>query len=215
MKRVIFTLLLLFIGPLVAFGAAQLSQVPMRSMVVDWYQKYPTVAFSANDLVDGPIRQRLKSGLPQTFVTRIFAFRERQERNPVAVSMLSCRVVYDLWEEVYRVRLQNVQRSQDRLAPSVDAVARLCLNPSGVTVGTEADYKPLRGKGLYFGVIIEFNPMSDGTVERIRRWIARSGGSGKLTGDGFFGSFVSIFVDRKMGSAERTLRFRSPLMWVP
>jgi hypothetical protein len=57
--------------------------------------------------------------------------------------------------------------------------------------------------------------MSDLTVERIRRWIARSGESGKLTGDGFFGSFVSIFVDRRMGSAERSLRFQSPLMWAP
>lgn len=213
MKRVILTLLLMVIGPLAA--AAQLSQVPIRSLIVDWYRQYPTLAFTANDLVDGSIRQRLKSGLPQTFVTRIYAFREHQERDPVAVSMFSCRVVYDLWEEVYRVRLQNVQRSQDRLAPSVDAVARLCLNPSGVTVGSEADFARLRGKGVYFGVIIEFNPMSDGTVERIRRWIARSGGSGKLTGDAFFGSFVSIFVDRKMGSAERTFRFRSPPMWVP
>jgi hypothetical protein len=215
-KRVtLAALLLLSLGLFVASAVGQLSQVPLRQVIVDWSRKFPAVSYTAQDFADNALRQRLKSGLPQTFVTRIYAYREKEDHKPIAVSVLSCRVVYDLWEELFRIRLQSVQGSYDRIVPSTDAVARLCLNPRNISVGSANDYARSRNKALYFGVIIEFNPMSDRVVERIRRWIASSGGEGKLTGDGFFGSFVSIFVDRRMGSAERSFRFRSPLMWMP
>ena len=187
----------------------------MRPVKADWSRKVPAITFWAQDFADSAVRQRLKSGLPQTLVTRVYSYREGDDNKPVAISILSCRVVYDLWGETFQVQLQKVDDTRVLFAESAEAVARLCLIPNNLMVGTKADYAKLRGKALYFAVIVEFNPMSDSTVERVRRWIARSGESGQLTSDAFFGSFVSIFVGRKMGSAERTLRFRSPAVWVP
>ena len=63
-------------------------------------------------------------------------------------------------------------------------------------------------------MIVELNPMSQDTVQRIRRWLAQPNGN-QLDGNAFFGSFVSIFVTRKMGNAEKTLTFRSELFSVP
>jgi len=196
-------------------GLAQSERPIFRPVKINWTAKAPAVTFDGRDFLDTAIRQRLKSGLPQLLVTRVVAVRDGRENRPVAFSMLSCRVVYDLWEEVFQIRVQRGAGTQEVGADSPETVARYCLAVNQLMVGTETVYEKLRGKPVFFTALIEFNPMSDGTVERIRRWIARSGGSGKLTGDAFFGSFVSRFLDRKMGSAERSVSYRSQAVLVP
>jgi hypothetical protein len=72
----------------------------------------------------------------------------------------------------------------------------------------------LRGSQIYFAVVTELNPLSPDAVQRIRRWLARPTGS-ELNGNAFFGSFVSIFVGRKLGEADKLLSFRSNAHLVP
>jgi len=206
---------LLILASLAARGEAQWSDVPSRPVAVDWSRGFPALGFSVQDFADWEVRQRLKSGLPQTIVTRVYAYAEKEQQRPVAFSATTCRVVYDLWEDVFRVQLQTIRGNSEQSLKSAEAAARVCLSASRVPVGTAEDFRPWRGKLVYFAVIIELNPLSDRTVERIRGWIARSGEGSKLSGDAFFGSFVSIFVNRRMGPAERAFQFRSPLIRVP
>jgi hypothetical protein len=181
--------------------------VPERRMGVQWRDGVPRVHFSAVDLVDRALRRKLESGLPQTLVMRIYAYRE--SGRPLAVAPRHCRVTYDLWEEVYRVELRDARRDRNESYGTLEAVLRRCLVADRVPVGRARDYAGAAGERIYFAVLLELNPLSPDTVHRLRRWLARPAGGGRVGGDAFFGSFVSLFVNRRIGSAERSLRFRS------
>ena len=171
------------------------------------------LTFSARDLLNTDAREKLSSGLPQTVVMRVYAYVDGRSA-PIAMSLRSCRVVYDLWEEVYRVQVESVGEEYATTVEDLDEVLERCVISRRLPVGTAADYAEHRGARLYFAVLFEFNPLSPATVERIRRWLARPSG-GRLEGDAFFGSFVSLFVNRRIGDAERVLRFRSQRVRVP
>jgi hypothetical protein len=201
--------------PLLFASAAALAdmKVPLRSVLVQWSGVTPKISFSAEDFVDAGVAEKLGSGLPQRLVTRVYAYPERGEE-PLSVTVLSCRVVYDLWEGVYRVQEQSATSDRSRTVPDLKGVVQTCLHVRSLSLDDGASFERHRGRRVYFGAIVELNPLSPDTVQRIRRWLSKSN-AGQLRGDAFFGSFVSIFVSRKLGSAERTLAFRSNLFTVP
>jgi hypothetical protein len=184
-----------------------------RPMAVKWSGQLPLLSFSTRDFVDKRVAEKLDSGLPQRIVTRVYAYPEGGTE-PISVSALSCRVVYDLWEGVYRVQEQTATSDRTRTLPDRAAVMSACLDVRTLALGDATAFGKYRGRSIYFAAIIELNPVSPDTVQRIRRWLSKSNGS-QLRGDAFFGSFVSIFVSRRMGSAEHTLAFRSATYSVP
>ncbi len=200
---------LLFVGSTVRAEPA----VPTRSMLVQWAGQMPRLSFSADDFVTASVAEKLGSGLPQRIVTRVYAYPEGGQQ-PITVTVLSCRVVYDLWEGVYRVQEQTASADRSRTVPDLKGVVQSCLNVRVMALGDHSTFARHRSKRIYFGALVELNPLSPDTVQRIRRWLSKSGG-GQLRGDAFFGSFVSIFVSRRMGSAEHTLAFRSNTFTVP
>jgi hypothetical protein len=188
------------------------SAIATRQLGVRFQSRAPVLSFSARDFLNADVRKKLDSGLPQRIVTRVYSYSEKGER-PIAVAATSCRVVYDLWEGVYRVEEQTETSDRARTERDRTAAVAACLEPRTLVVGDGSVYAAHAGKRVYFAVIVELNPLSADTVQRIRRWLSRS--SGELGGDAFFGSFVSIFVSRKLGAAERALTFRSALVDVP
>jgi hypothetical protein len=192
--------------------AQDISQVSVRAMTARWHEGAPLLNFSARDFMDKEVKKKLESGLPQRIVTRVYAYPERGDR-PIALTAASCRVVYDLWEAVYRVEEQTPAIDRARTTRDPAEALATCLEPKTLALGDRAAFAKLAGRRVYFGVIIELNPLSADTVQRIRRWLSRAGG--ELGGDAFFGSFVSIFVSRQLGAAERAFSFRSVLHTVP
>ncbi|MBN1652791.1 MAG: hypothetical protein JXA30_03360 [Deltaproteobacteria bacterium] len=186
----------------------------MRKLGVNWINDTPALSFSARDFVNEFVRKRLQSGLPQNLAIRTYAYPEKGG-SPAAIAVRSCRVIYDLWEETYHVQIKSEKRSSYHTLKRFDTVKRACLVYQKETIGKAVNYQRLQNQLIYFAVIVELNAISDDTVERIRRWLARSEEGSKITSGAFFGSFVSIFVNRRIGSAERILRFRSPLHRVP
>jgi hypothetical protein len=187
--------------------------VPERRFGVRWEGSTPRLSFSARDLLNGEVRRKLDSGLPQTLTMRVYAF--RTGGRPVAVVARSCRVVFDLWDELYRVQVQTAEADRTELVRSLSEVLDLCLVARRAAVGRAPDWEGRSGQEVHFAVIVEFNPLSPDTIERIRRWLARPARGGAIEGDAFFGSFVSLFVNRRIGEAERILRFRSQPVRVP
>lgn len=181
--------------------------VGRRRMGVRWVEGAPRVHFSAIDLADENVRETLERGLPQTLVMRVYAYRSNGE--PLAVTARSCRVTLDLWERVYRVEVQEVGGDRSERFAALDGVLGRCLVADRVPVGSARDYAGQAGERIYFAVLIELNPVSPESVHRLRRWLARPAAGGRGSGDAFFGSFVSLFINRQIGSAQRTLRFRS------
>ena len=188
--------------------AAQLAQ---RQATYTWekQEKGPDLllaSFSFVDIVDAPIRQKLSSGLPSTIVMRAYVLREG-EADPVALAARTCRVAYDLWDEVYRLKISGPGGERDTAALNIEGVMRQCFEARKVTL---ADRSLLTaGKPHFLGVIVEVNPVNAQMVEQMRKWVSRPAGStGIGPGDALFGSFVGLFV-RQLGTADRTLRFRT------
>lgn len=198
---------------LCGLGARAQEGIPPRRLGIRWQGSVPQLTFSARDLVNEEVRKKLRSGLPQTIELQILALEKGKQ--PVAVTARSCRVVYDLWEDVYRVQIQTPRKDRSVLVRSLDDVLDRCVVARHMQVGRTEEWDGRSEQRVHFAVLVEFNPMSQHTVERIRRWLARPTGGRGFEGDAFFGSFVGIFVNRRLGDAERAIRFRSQPIAVP
>lgn len=200
--------LLLFAAP--ASGQAQ-AQPQLRSASFVWDEKHTLrVTVGYRDIVDESVMANLAGGLPTTIVTQAFLFTEAGGR-PISAAYRSCRVTYDLWDEVYRIEIsQSGLTDSEAASPTIEGVLRRCAEADRMPLGTRA---LVLGKGpLYVAMLVEVNPVSGELLERIRRWVSRSTATGTpAPGDALFGSFVGLFVTR-IGSADRELRFRTQLV---
>ena len=186
-------------------------ELPRRQAAFGWekQEKGPdqlVASFSFVDIVDGAIRQKLGSGLTTVIVMRAYVLREG-ESEPVALAARTCRVAFDLWDDVYRLKISGPGGERDTAALNVDGVLRQCFEVRKLTVGDRSFLTA--GKPHFLGVIVEVNPVNPQMLEQMRKWVSRPAGStGIGPGDALFGSFVGLFV-RQIGTADRTLRFRS------
>ncbi len=189
--------------------AAKLAQ---RQAVYTWQKdsKGPELllaSFSFVDVADAAIRQKLSSGLPSVIVMRSYVLREGGTE-PVALAARTCRVAFDLWDEVYRLRISGPGGERDTAALNIEGVLRQCFEARSIAIAERSLLTP--GKPHFLGVIVEVNPVNAQMVDQMRKWVSRPAGStGIGPGDALFGSFVGLFV-RQIGTADRILRFRTP-----
>lgn len=207
-------LVAIFFAVLALGAAVAVAQpIPVRRIGVNWVNGVPRVSFSARDIVSRDVRRKLDSGPRQTMVMRIYGYRERGGRQ-IALTAITCVIVHDVWERNYRLQRQTVASDRTERVATLEGVLRRCLVVSNHPVGTANEWRAHRGQSVYFAALIEFNPMSRQTVQRIRRWLSQPAGV-RPEGEAFFGSFVGVFINRGIGEAERTLRLRSPASQVP
>lgn len=185
---------------------AETAKLPQRQANFAWDKTLLRASFSFRDAIDAPLQQKLSSGLPTVIAMRAYVMREG-EQDPVALAVRSCRVVYDLWDEVYRIKVTGPGGERDQAAINVEGVMRQCLEARDLPVVDRALLRA--GAGHYLGVIVEINPVSPQMLENMRRWVSRPTGSTNIgPSDALFGSFVGLFV-RNIGASDKTLRFRT------
>lgn len=170
-----------------------------------WDKDLLRASFSYRDVLSKPaLLDKLSSGLPMVIAMRAYLYPDGSD-TPVALAPRVCRVVYDLWDEVYRVHVSEPERERDQAAV-LDGVLRIC---------TEARDLPIVRRGLltagkpyFLGVVVDVNPVSPQMLEQMRRWMSRpTGSTGIGPGDALFGSFVQLFV-RQLATSDETLTFR-------
>jgi hypothetical protein len=190
-------------------------ELPRRQANFAWDRNEKTkqtllrASFSYRDVIDRAMSEKLASGLPTVIAMRAYVLREG-EANPVALAVRTCRVVYDLWDEVYRLKISSVGGERDSAALNLEGVLRQCAEARDLPVADRSLLVP--GKPHFLGVIVEVNPVSPQMLAQMRQWVSRPAGStGIGPGDALFGSFVGLFV-RQIGNADRTLRFRTQSM---
>jgi hypothetical protein len=172
-----------------------------------------TITYSATDLINRGSAQKLDSGLPQRIVAQHFVYESGRD-HPLAAGGHSCKVVYDLWQALYRVEYEQLGVAPTALAfRTRGEVIERCLVMRAFPVGTLTELD--RKRRVYVGSLIELNPLSTRTVARIRRWLSRPRGEYNVETKSFFGSFVSLFVNDRIGNAERVLRVRSQDVELP
>ena len=183
-------------------------ELPLRQASLAFDEKQTLrVSIGYRDVVDAATVAKLMGGLPTTIVMRAYVLRESGGGAPLAAAFKTCRVIFDLWDEVYRIEIaQTGGTDLVTASPTLEGVLRRCA---------EADKLAVIGRVLatntsyYLAGIVEVNPVSPEMLERIKRWVSRpSGTSTSAPGDALFGSFVGLFVAR-IGVADRQIAFRT------
>jgi hypothetical protein len=206
--------LLLGLAPLVAFAQAQPQAaqpvhpagLPPRQANYAWDADLLRGSFSYRDVLsDSDLVKKLSSGLPMVIAMRAYVYREGQD-TPVALAPRVCRVVYDLWDEVYRVHVSEPERERDQAAV-LDGVLRMCTEARDLAVVRRG---LLEAKQAYYlAVVVDVNPVSPEIIEQMRRWMSRpTGSTGIAPSDALFGTFAQLFV-RQIATTDRTLTFRT------
>lgn len=197
-------------------GAARADDPPklaQKTAVFAWDKTILRVTVAYRDIVDDEIEGKLKSGIPTVIVLRAYLF-EEGATNPLALTAKSCRVVFDPWDEVFRVQLTQPGGDANVVSPTLEGVLRRCAEAQKLAVIDRTKLKP--GGRYVLSGIVEVNPVSKEIVDRIKKWVSRPTGATTIAaGDALFGSFVGLFAAR-IGAADRELKFRTqPLVVTP
>jgi hypothetical protein len=163
-------------------------------------------------LFDTTAYEALSTGIPSSVVIRIQITPQNSDE-PVAEQLIQRSVVYDVWDEIYTLRLdQPGGRKTIKLKYRAEAlkwltaiddlpVARLAVLPINQV--------------FMLKMVVELNPVSKETLAEVRRWLSQGNGGGLDRGGAFFGSFVSVFYNPKIADADRVLRIRSQPFYRP
>jgi hypothetical protein len=199
-KRAALTIALLLMTT--AAGA----QLAVRPATFTWDKtSILRATFSYRDAIDEKIEKRLKQGLAVNIVMRGYVYRGGAS-DPVALTGHTCKVAYDLWQEVFSVVVNGVKKPP---VVNLKGVYRLCTDMSELPV---SDRATLKGKGsdYYLAVKVEVNPPSDKLMKDMERWVTRPlGVSGGISaGDALFATFVSVFM-KKQVTADKVVEFQT------
>jgi hypothetical protein len=163
-------------------------------------------------LFDTTAYEALGSGIPSTVVIRIqIALRDTD--TPVAEQLIQRSVVYDVWDEIYTLRLdQPGGRRTLKVKQRAEALKWLTALDDVPVARLSA--VPI-DQVFLLKMVVELNPVSKQTLAEVRRWLSQGNGGGLDRGGAFFGSFVSVFYNPKIAEADRVLRIRSQPFYRP
>jgi hypothetical protein len=167
---------------------------------------------SLTKLFDSASYDKLDSGFPSTVVIRTWVY-PTDAADPVAFQLVQRQVVYDLWDEVYILRLDEpTGRRTVKVKYKAEAL-KLLTAIEALPIARLDQVPVLRHHVL--AMVVELNPVSQETLAEVRRWLSDGTGGGLDRGGSFFGSFVSVFVNLKVPDADRVLRIRSQPFYRP
>lgn len=171
-----------------------------------------TASTNVTSLFDGATYNNLENGFPSTVVIRLWVY-PRGQTDAVSFALLRRRLVYDLWDEVYVVRLEEPGGAREVRVKYKAEALKLLTTIEGIAI---APLKTIPYEAQYqLAVVAELNPVSKETLAEARRWLSQGTGGGMERGGSFFGSFVSVFVNLKIPEADRVLRLRSQPFYRP
>lgn len=157
-------------------------------------------------LFDAGTYDALGTGIPSTIVFRI-QITPRDSNDPVAEQLIQRSVVYDVWDEIYTLRLDQ---------PGGPKTIKVKYRAEALKWLTAIDDLPIARLAVLpvdqvfvLKMVVELNPVSKETLAEVRRWLSQGNGGGLDRGGALFGSFVSVFYNPKIAEADRVLRIRS------
>jgi hypothetical protein len=181
--------------------------LPPRQANYAWDKDLLRASFSYRDvLADPELMRKLSSGLPNVIAMRAYVYREGTD-TPVALAPRVCRVVYDLWDEVYGVHVSEPERERDQPVLDLTGVLRLCTDARDLPVVRRGLLS--QGAPYFLGVVVDVNPVSPVMIDQMRSWMSRpTGSTGIGPTDALFGNFAQLFI-RQIATSDRTITFRT------
>jgi hypothetical protein len=177
-------------------------------------ERGPSLTVTANPtplakLFDSAAYEALDSGFTSTVVIRIWIY-PKDSTDPVAFVLLQRQVLYNLWDEVFELRIDGKAPIKEKRQS--EALKKLtALDDLPVARLANLPYEQV----FLLAMQVELNPVSKETLAEVRRWLSQGTGGGLDRGGAFFGSFVSVFVNPKIPEADRVLRVRSQPFFRP
>jgi hypothetical protein len=177
-----------------------------------WDPAVLKMTLAYRDILDAEIEKKLSSGITTVIVMYAGVY-EDGSTSVVAASAKKCSVKFDVWEEVYVVKITQPGGERTELSPNIKGVLRRCVEAQELPL---VDRTLLKVDGKYrVQGFVQVNPISKEIHERIKAWVSRPSGQTNVgAGDALFGSFVGLFVAR-IGNADREIRFRTQVFVVP
>jgi hypothetical protein len=165
------------------------------------------------DLFGPAEKKRLTSGFATRVLIRV-AVQQVGADEPVAVAFQRTEIVYDIWDEKFRLRVTRGTGPESHLEARTadEAIARAAT----LWQFPVADTRRLQPGATYLVAFRgDLNPISEELLADVRRWLVQPAHGRRVgAGDTFFGSFVSIFVNPRIDDSERQVRFASqPITW--
>jgi hypothetical protein len=153
---------------------------------------------------DADLKKRLVSGFTNTLVYRLYIRRVSDDK-PIALTAWRKLQVFELWDE-HHLLYEGDQTQHRSVLDNKAVVDRLSVYTEIVAAGV------LPAGEYYADIIVEVNPLGETEEAEIRSWIARSRGGHKTFAAGdrsYLGTFVSLFVNIRPGSAQRSFRYQT------
>jgi hypothetical protein len=201
---------LLFAATLVGAARARAEPPPLSRRTTGLVLTPTQLAVSVGlqDLFGMEERERLKSGFATRVLVRV-ALQEEGVAEPVAVAFQRAEIVYDIWDERFRLRVTNGAGELQVEARTPDEAIARAAALWRFPVSEATRLRP--GVPYVLAFRGDLNPISEELMADVRRWLAQPArGQRRVgTGDSFFGSFVSIFVNPRIEDSERQVRFVS------
>lgn len=192
-----------------ATTAVAATDLPTRTTGVNRRDGKLLISVGAQDLLPREDRERLMSGFASRVLIRVELSRAGMTA-PVALSFRHSEIVYDLWDETFHVRVTDPRNSTGEVkqAATVEEAIRLATALVAFPIVELASLAPGASYRLRFRA--DLNPLSAELLADVRRWLSRPPTSGRLvSGDSFFGSLVSFFVNPRIEQSERRVDFVS------
>jgi hypothetical protein len=192
-----------------AAGARAADAPPRRTTGLALTPTHLVASVGLQDLFAPEDRERLKSGFATRVLLRV-AVQEEGASEPLAIAFQRTEIVYDIWDERFRLRVTRGAGPDVHFEARTpdEAIARAAAFWS-FPVAERARLRP----GVTYVVAFrgDLNPISEELMADVRRWIAQPARGQRRVGagDSFFGSFVSIFVNPRLEDSERQVRFLS------
>jgi len=193
---------------LALLGAGQALAAPPTVRTVGVARKADKLMVSVGlqDLFGPRDVERLLSGFSTRVLIRVALVRDGGDE-PVTQAMRLAEIVYDLWDEKLRVRLSTEKPgvAETQVVSTPKAAVDLATSLVAFPVIESSRLEP--GAGYHLSLRADLNPISEELVSNLRRWLSHPSGRGRSgSGDSFFGSFVSVFVNPRVDDSERVLQ---------
>jgi hypothetical protein len=194
-----------------ASGIATAEPLPVRNTGIGFRGNLLVASVGLRDLFAASERERLTSGFSTRVLVRVYLRREG-DPEPIAVAFQRAEIVYDIWDEKFRVRVTR--------GPGTDRTVEASTTDQAIDEATTllrfpiAERSQLRvGQSYFLAVRGDLNPLSQELQADVRRWLRQPAGAqrrpGTGGGDSFFGSFVTVFVNPQIDDSEHQVRFVS------
>jgi len=163
-------------------------------------------------LFDAAAYDAMATGIVSTVVIRI-QITPRDSNEPVAEQLIKRSVIYEVWDEVYTLQLEEPGGTR-KLSVKAHSEALKWLTAINDLPIARLAVLPV-DQVFVLKMVVELNPVSRETLAEVRRWLSQGNGGGLDRGGAFFGSFVSVFYNPKIADADRVLRIRSQPFYRP